>query len=140
MISETDLKDIFRATTEKLINEIYKDYGIQKNITKQTLTEYVDNYPINIKFMVKDKPIITNKTIKEDERCQARTWNNGYINADQDEIIYGGLCNKKIIPNSLYCSSHDADLVHGNYYMPPSPLVKGFFHKVNITKLHNHHS
>ncbi len=143
MLTDADLKAIFKATTEKLISEIYKDYGMSRNVSKQTLTKFVDNYPINIKFVVKDKkqPV----QVKEEERCQARTWNDGFmdikkyrknkVNNIDDGTIYGGLCNKKVMPNSLYCSCHDADLVHGNYYFPPTPLVRGFFHKVNSYRL-----
>lgn len=143
LITEADLHAIFKEMTNKLIDEIHKDYGEKKNITKQTLIDYVNDYSLNIKFIVKKKP--SPVIVKEEERCQARTWNDGYMNIKQyrknkaqnieDGTVYGGLCNRKIMPNSLYCACHDAELVHGNYYMFPSPLVKGFFHKVNSYRL-----
>lgn len=146
IITDNDLKAIFKETTKNLIEEIYREYGISHGISKESLIDYVNKYPINIKFILKDKIQPSRQEVKEEERCQARTWSDGYMNMIQykkdknanreiDATVYGGLCKQKTIPNSLYCATHDQELVHGNYYMSPTPLVRGFFHKVNSHRL-----
>lgn len=131
---------VIEQKTDKLIQKITEDYGEEYNLTFQQIKDYIKTYNIqlNITKPKKQKTIKTKRDVKDIDRCQARTWGNGYMNIKHyrkyndncnklDPTKFGSQCRHKKIKNNIYCSRHLNELTHGNYYLIPSEKIMGYY-------------
>lgn len=132
--------------TDELLKQIIKDFGNDYDINFQQLKDYISTY--DLEFNVTNTNKITKykkKEIKEELRCQARIWGDGYLNIKHylkyhkkknklDPTQFGKQCHNIISKNNIYCSGHLNNLVHGNYYLLPPNKIIGYYLKVNRHK------
>lgn len=135
-----------------LLDKIYNDYGEIYDFSLDDLHDYYKSINItlnqnNKKLNRKTKQKTNKDIIYTEDYCQARTWNNGYINIKHyrkylndevklDSTKIGGKCAKKITPGNIYCYQHSIKNTHGNYYLlPPKDKLNEYVqtNKLEIT-------
>lgn len=130
-------KHIIDQSVQKLMIQIYKDYGSKYDFSIEQIKEYNNNINItitqnkhNLKTDFIKKKLTHNNTHNKDDICQARVWGNAYMNTKHyrkhinksiplDPTTIGKKCSRKVLYDNIYCLQHLNKNTHGNFYLLP---------------------
>ena len=105
-----------------LFQSIVLKYGhLNNDLTLQNLES---KYSIQKIYSTKTIKINRKKGKKhttpiDNNRCNARIWNNGSVKKVDGKIIFGDRCKRCKHENSDFCGIHSKSLTHGKYNLDP---------------------
>lgn len=127
----------------KLLESVSTSYNIPKDILlkeRENIIKQIDELKINITYKKrKEYRKKDNSTDNLNNRCCARVYSPNNlisINEDNDKLIYGSRCARKITSQSTkYCKQHKYALTHGNFLEEPDTYIKKHFITDYIKKI-----